>query len=63
MRDYVERLMARSEMRIVEREVDPRHELAAVTKLSQAESELPILFRRASDGAAGAGAEGEEGFR
>ena len=46
MRDYVERLMARGEMRVVEREVDPRHELAAVTKLSQAESELPILFRR-----------------
>ena len=46
MRDYVERLVARGEMRIVEREVDPRHELAAVTKLSQAESELPILFRR-----------------
>jgi len=46
MRDYVERLLARSEMRIVEREVDPRHELAAVTKLSQAESGLPILFRR-----------------
>lgn len=46
MRDYVERLMARGEMRVVEREVDPRHELAAVTKLSQAESTLPILFRR-----------------
>lgn len=46
MRDYVERLMARGEMRVVEREVDPRHELAAVTKLSQTESALPILFRR-----------------
>ena len=46
MRDYVNELMRRGEMRVVEREVDPRHELAAVTKLSQAESEQPILFRR-----------------
>ncbi|MBI1774181.1 MAG: UbiD family decarboxylase [Proteobacteria bacterium] len=46
MRDYVQRLMARGEMRVVEREVDPRHELAAVTKLSQAEDERPLLFRR-----------------
>src|ERR1700676_1371848 len=46
MRDYVNKLTQRGEMRVVEREVDPHHELAAVTKLSQAESELPILFRR-----------------
>jgi UbiD family decarboxylase len=46
MRDYVNEMMRRGEMRVVEREVDPRHELAAVTKLSQAESEQPILFRR-----------------
>lgn len=45
MRDYVERLLARGEMRVVERAVDPRHELAAVIKASQAESDLPILFR------------------
>ncbi|MGH7123195.1 MAG: hypothetical protein ACREFI_02400, partial [Stellaceae bacterium] len=46
MRDYVNELLRRGEMRVVEREVDPHHELAAVTKLSQAESEQPILFRR-----------------
>jgi UbiD family decarboxylase len=46
MREYVDRLLQRGEMRVVEREVDPHHELAAVIKLSQAESELPILFRR-----------------
>src|SRR5262245_10809771 len=46
MRDYVEKLLARGEMRIVEREVDPRHELAAVIKASQAGSDLPILFRK-----------------
>ena len=46
MRDYVNALLRCGEMRVVEREVDPHHELAAVTKLSQAESEQPILFRR-----------------
>src|SRR5262249_33956182 len=46
MRDFVNELRRRGEMRVVEREVDPHHELAAVTKLSQAESEQPILFRR-----------------
>ncbi len=46
MRDYVSELLRRGEMRVVEREVDPHHELAAVIKLSQAESDQPILFRR-----------------
>ncbi|MBL8836502.1 MAG: UbiD family decarboxylase [Alphaproteobacteria bacterium] len=46
MRDYVEKLISRGEMRVVEREVDPRHELAAVIKRSQAESDLPLLFRK-----------------
>jgi 4-hydroxybenzoate decarboxylase len=46
VRDYVGKLLARGEMRVVEREVDPRHELAAVVKASQAESDKPILFRR-----------------
>ena len=46
MRDFVERLLRRGEMRVIEREVDPRHELAAVVKRSQAESDLPLLFRR-----------------
>ena len=46
MRDYVARLEARGELRVVDREVDPRFELAAVTQRSQRESERPILFRR-----------------
>ena len=51
MRDYVERLLGRGEMHIVEREVDPRFELAAVIKASQARDDLPILFRRVSGSA------------
>lgn len=46
MRDHVERLIGRDEMHVVEREVDPRHELAAVIMASQARDDLPILFRR-----------------
>jgi UbiD family decarboxylase len=46
MRDYVARLEARGELRVVDREVDPRFELAAVTQRAQRESERPILFRR-----------------
>ena len=46
MRQYVEQLLAQDRVRVVEREVDPRFELAAVTVRSQAESDAPILFRR-----------------
>jgi 4-hydroxybenzoate decarboxylase len=46
MRDYLARLAAAGELRVVEREVDPRFELAAVTQRSQRESEQPLLFRR-----------------
>ena len=46
MRDYVARLEARGDLRVVDREVDPRFELAAVTQRSQRESDRPILFRR-----------------
>lgn len=46
MRSYVEKLLQRGEMRVVEREVDPRFELAAVVERSQSESSLPILFKR-----------------
>lgn len=46
MRSYVDKLLARGEMRVVEREVDPRFELAAVVERSQRESSLPILFKR-----------------
>lgn len=45
MRDYVEKLIASGEVRVVEREVDPKFELAAVVKQSQQESDAPILFR------------------
>jgi len=46
MRSYIDRLMQQGTMRIVEREVDGRFELAAVTARSQRESDRPILFRR-----------------
>ncbi len=46
MRDYLTRLEAGGQMRVVEREVDPRFELAAVTQRSQRESDLPLLFQR-----------------
>lgn len=45
MRDYIEKLLNRGDMRIVERTVDPRFELSGVLNASQKESELPILFR------------------
>jgi 4-hydroxybenzoate decarboxylase len=45
VRDYIEQLVADGEVRIVEREVDPRFELAAVVSRSQAESDAAVLFR------------------
>ena len=45
MRDYIQKLLDRLEMRVVEREVDPRFELAAVVSRSQKESPLPLLFK------------------
>lgn len=45
MRAYIESLLQRGEMRLVERDVDPRHELAAVIRRSQETSDLPLLFR------------------
>ena len=44
-RTYVDSLVARKEMHLVEREVDPRFELAAVVARAQKESDWPILFR------------------
>lgn len=44
-RSYVDRLLARGEMAIVDREVDPKYELAAVVSRSQKESDRAILFR------------------
>lgn len=45
MRAYIERLLAEGRVRVVEREVSGKHELAAVTQASQRESDAPILFR------------------
>ena len=45
MRDYIEKLLNRGELHVVEREVDPRFELAAVVGRSQRESDYPVLFR------------------
>ena len=44
-RNYVDALVARNEVHLVEREVDPRYELAAVVARSQKQSDWPILFR------------------
>ena len=46
VREYIEQLLQRGSFRFVDREVDPRFELAAVTVRSQAQSEAPILFRK-----------------
>jgi UbiD family decarboxylase len=51
MRSYLERLIAHGHVRVVEREVSGRHELAAVTQASQRESDAPLLFRRVSGSA------------
>jgi UbiD family decarboxylase len=45
MRRLVEALAAAGELRVVERQVDPRFELAAVIAASQRESEAALLFR------------------
>jgi 4-hydroxybenzoate decarboxylase len=45
MRQTVENLIANGEVRVVERAVDPRFELAAVVAASQRESEAALLFR------------------
>lgn len=46
MRAYLEALLAAGRVRVVEREVSGRFELAAVTQRSQRESDAPLLFRR-----------------
>ena len=45
MRDYIEKLLQRGEMNIVDKEVDPRFELAAVIGRSQLDNENPVLFK------------------
>ncbi|WP_144113205.1 UbiD family decarboxylase [Paraburkholderia sp. BCC1886] len=44
MRHYLSRLRARGELLSVTREVDPRHELAAVARRLQQETTKPVLF-------------------
>lgn len=46
MRDYLSALEREGEVRRVRREVDPRHELAAVIQAWQNESEAALLFER-----------------
>ena len=46
MRDFVKKLDSLGYLRTVEREVDPQHELAAVTKASQNASADAVLFDR-----------------
>lgn len=45
MRDYLKAMTGRGEVRVIERAVDPRFELAAVTKAAQAAGEDALLFR------------------
>lgn len=45
MRHYLEKLKASGELLVIEREVDPRHELAAVARQLQRESTAAVLFR------------------
>jgi len=44
MREFVERLRARGELMVVDKEVDPFHELAAVTHVAMKKWGKPILF-------------------
>ncbi|KAB0267219.1 UbiD family decarboxylase [Microvirga brassicacearum] len=45
MRDYMARLQARGDLMEVEREIDPHHELAAVTYAAQEKWGKPVLFK------------------
>jgi 4-hydroxybenzoate decarboxylase len=51
LRSYIDGLLAVGAVRVVEREVSGRHELAAVVAASQRESDAPILFRRVAGSA------------
>ena len=44
MREFVRRLQDRGDLLVVDREVDPAHELAAVTQLAQKNWAKPVLF-------------------
>jgi len=45
LQDFIDELLACGEMRVVEKEVDPEFELAAVVSRSQKESDQAILFK------------------
>jgi UbiD family decarboxylase len=44
MREFVRNLEARGDLLVVDREIDPAHELAAVTQLAQKKWAKPVLF-------------------
>ena len=46
MRNYLEQLQAAGDLLIVDREVDPRFELAAVTRAAQRSGDRALLFRK-----------------
>jgi 4-hydroxybenzoate decarboxylase len=46
MRAHLDALLKEGRVRIIEREVSGKHELAAVTHASQRESDWPLLFRK-----------------
>ncbi len=46
MKAYLDKLRDAGELLVVEREVNPRYELAAVTKKAQLQSDRPLLFRK-----------------
>lgn len=48
MRKFVEDIIKQDEMSVIEREVSPKHELAAVTKAVQIISENAVLFKHIS---------------
>lgn len=45
MKNYIEKLAKQNDLHVVEREVDPCHQLAAIAKLSQQRDDKPILFK------------------
>lgn len=44
MRDFIKKLEMRGDLLVVDREIDPAHELAAVTHLAQKKWAKPVLF-------------------
>ncbi|WP_104492940.1 UbiD family decarboxylase [Paracoccus denitrificans] len=44
MREFVRKLEARGDLLVVDREIDPAHELAAVTQLAQKKWARPVMF-------------------